>query len=43
MCENVEKSGVKGLRKVVLGDGDHVPMLGFADRIVEICLEAAGE
>jgi hypothetical protein len=36
----VEKKA-KELRKVVLEEGEHVPMLGLADDIVKICLEAA--
>jgi hypothetical protein len=36
----VEKTA-KAMRKVLLEEGDHVPMLGFSDDIVNICLEAA--
>ncbi|KAF2679400.1 alpha/beta-hydrolase [Lentithecium fluviatile CBS 122367] len=31
----------KAMRKVVLEEGDHVPMLGFPDDIVRVCLEVA--
>ncbi|KAF1952698.1 alpha/beta-hydrolase [Byssothecium circinans] len=41
MFERAVKRGVKGLRKVVLEEGDHLPMLNVPDECVRICLEAA--
>ncbi|KAJ4289060.1 hypothetical protein N0V90_011402 [Kalmusia sp. IMI 367209] len=40
--EEAQKTGAKGLRKVILEQGDHVTMLASSSEIVNICLEVAG-
>lgn len=30
--------GVKGLRKVVIEGGDHLPMISAPERLLEVCL-----
>ncbi|KAJ4353660.1 uncharacterized protein N0V89_005390 [Didymosphaeria variabile] len=40
--EDAQKTGIKGLRKVVLADGEHVTMLSSPDDIVDVCVGIAG-
>jgi pimeloyl-ACP methyl ester carboxylesterase len=35
--------GVKGLKKVVIEGGDHLPMLSAPEEVVRVCLDAAGD
>ncbi|KAL1608073.1 hypothetical protein SLS60_003012 [Paraconiothyrium brasiliense] len=40
--ENAQKTGVKGLRKVVLADAEHITMLSSPEDMVAVCVEIAG-